>query len=75
MPAIVKSVPREASGICLQNTFKTSLCTLRLFPTARRFYRQIPDASGKVLVAHVAMAVTEVSVSPFQDNQLSGTVA
>jgi hypothetical protein len=75
MPAIVKVVPLEESDTCAQDTFKTSLCTLRLFPTARRFYRQIPDTSGKVLVAHVAMAVTEVSVSPFQDNQLSGTVA
>ncbi len=47
MAAIVEFVPREASGTCLQDTFKTSLCTLRLFPTARRSCRQVPDTSLK----------------------------
>jgi len=35
----------EESGICLQDTLKTSLCANRLFPTARLSCKQIPDPS------------------------------
>jgi hypothetical protein len=38
MPAILKvcaSMPAPAPDTPFQGTFKTSLCTLRLFPTAR----------------------------------------
>ncbi len=37
----------ERSGTCLQDTFKTSLCTNRLFPTARLSCKQVPDPSLK----------------------------
>ena len=48
MPAIVNSVPREASGTCVQDTFETSLCTLRLFPTAEGPAHRYPTPLGKV---------------------------
>jgi len=36
---------RSESGTCLQDTFKPSLGTNRLFPTARLSCKQVPDPS------------------------------
>ena len=41
----LRSVRREVSGTCVQDTFKTSLCTIRLFPTARMSCTQVPNTS------------------------------
>ena len=41
------SVQGSDSGTCLQDTFETSLCTNRLFPTARLSCKQVPEPSLK----------------------------
>jgi hypothetical protein len=35
---------RSLSGSAFQNTLKTSLCACRLFPTARQFWKALPDS-------------------------------
>jgi len=36
---------RPLSGRAFQNTLKTSLCACRLFPTARQFWKALPDSA------------------------------
>ena len=55
----VEYVAGEVSGTGLQDTFKTSMCTLRLFPTAEGPADSHPTPLGKLWVAHVAMVMKE----------------